>query len=107
MEALKETLKKIDDEVKANNILLYMKGDRAMPRCGFSAQVVQILNSLQVEYETRDVLADQNVREAVKQYSEWPTLPQLYVKGEFVGGCDIVTEMYQNGELQDLVGIKS
>lgn len=107
MEALQETLKKIDDEVKANNILLYMKGDRAMPRCGFSAQVVQILNSLQVEYETRDVLADQNVREAVKQYSEWPTLPQLYVKGEFVGGCDIVTEMYQNGELQDLVGIKS
>ncbi|MCB1199899.1 MAG: Grx4 family monothiol glutaredoxin [Leptospiraceae bacterium] len=107
MEALKETLKKIDDEVKANNILLYMKGDRTMPRCGFSAQVVQILNSLQVEYETRDVLADQNVREAVKQYSEWPTLPQLYVKGEFVGGCDIVTEMYQNGELQDLVGIKS
>ena len=93
--------------IKANNILLYMKGDRAMPRCGFSAQVVQILNSLQVEYETRDVLADQNVREAVKQYSEWPTLPQLYVKGEFVGGCDIVTEMYQNGELQDLVGIKS
>ena len=107
MEALQETLKKIDDEVKANNILLYMKGDRAMPRCGFSAQVVQILNALQVEYETRDVLADQNVREAVKQYSEWPTLPQLYVKGEFVGGCDIVTEMYQNGELQDLVGIKS
>lgn len=107
MEALQETLKKIDDEVKANNILLYMKGDRTMPRCGFSAQVVQILNSLQVEYETRDVLADQNVREAVKQYSEWPTLPQLYVKGEFVGGCDIVTEMYQNGELQDLVGIKS
>lgn len=93
----------IDEEVKNNRVLLYMKGDKDFPMCGFSNQVVNILNSLGVEYETRNVLANDDLRETIKQYSDWPTIPQLYVNGEFVGGCDITTELYQNGELQDLV----
>ena len=78
-----------------------MKGNRQMPQCGFSAQVVQILDSLVPDYDTVDVLSDPEVRQGIKEYSSWPTVPQLYVRGEFVGGCDIVTEMYQSGELHN------
>ena len=81
-------------------VVLFMKGHRQMPQCGFSAQVVQILDSLIPEYATVNVLEDQEVRQGIKDFSNWPTIPQLYVRGEFVGGCDIITEMYQSGELQ-------
>ncbi|MEM7134474.1 MAG: Grx4 family monothiol glutaredoxin [Chloroflexota bacterium] len=94
----------IEQEVKNNKVMLYMKGDKDFPMCGFSNQVVNILNSLEVEYETRNVLADEDLRQTIKEYSEWPTIPQLYVDGEFVGGCDITTELYQNGELKEIVG---
>lgn len=81
-----------------------MKGDKDMPRCGFSARVVDILNHYGVEFATRDVLKSEELRQAIKEYSDWPTLPQLYVNGEFIGGCDIVTELHQNGELKALLG---
>lgn len=90
----------IDGLVKDNRVLLFMKGNRQRPQCGFSAQVVQILDSILPEYRTVDVLSDPEIREGIKEYSSWPTIPQLYVAGEFQGGCDIVTEMYQSGELQ-------
>lgn len=93
----------IDQEVKSNRVMLYMKGDKDFPMCGFSNQVVNILNSLGVEYSTRNVLADEDLRQTIKEYADWPTIPQLYVDGEFVGGCDITTEMYQSGELQALL----
>src|SRR5262245_14760037 len=86
--------------VKDHPVLLFMKGNRQRPQCGFSAQVVQILDSILPEYRTVDVLSDPEIREGIKEYSSWPTIPQLYVAGEFQGGCDIVTEMYQSGELQ-------
>jgi len=86
----------IDD----NEVVLFMKGTRYAPQCGFSAQVVQILDSLVPEYQTVNVLEDPEIRQGIKEFSKWPTIPQLYVRGEFVGGCDIVTEMYQSGELQ-------
>ena len=94
------TRARIDGLVKDNTVLLFMKGNRQRPQCGFSAQVVQILDSLVPEYRTVDVLADAEIRDGIKEYSSWPTIPQLYVAGEFQGGCDIVTEMYQSGELQ-------
>jgi monothiol glutaredoxin len=94
------TRSRIDGLVKDNTVLLFMKGDRHRPQCGFSAQVIQILDSLLQEYRTVDVLADPEIREGIKEYSSWPTIPQLYVAGEFQGGCDIITEMYQSGELQ-------
>lgn len=90
----------IANEVKNNDIVLFMKGTPDFPQCGFSGQVVQILNYLGVEYKGMNVLADDDLRQGVKDYSEWPTVPQLYVKGEFVGGCDIIREMFQAGELQ-------
>ncbi len=93
-----------DERIQAlidqNEVVLFMKGTRYAPQCGFSAQVVQILDSLLPEYQTVDVLADPEIRQGIKEFSKWPTIPQLYVRGEFVGGCDIVTEMYQSGELQ-------
>lgn len=92
----------IDETVKANDVVLYMKGTRSMPQCGFSSRVVGVLNYMGVEFQDVDVLADQDVRQGVKDYSDWPTIPQLYVKGEFVGGCDIVTEMTLSGELDEL-----
>ena len=92
----------IDETVKSNDVVLYMKGTRAMPQCGFSSRVVGVLNYMGVDFQEVDVLADQNVRQGVKDYSDWPTIPQLYVKGEFVGGCDIVTEMTLSGELDEL-----
>ena len=94
------TRSRIDGLVKDNTVLLFMKGNRQQPQCGFSAQVVQILDSLLPQYRTVDVLADPEIRDGIKEYSSWPTIPQLYLGGEFQGGCDIVIEMYQNGELQ-------
>lgn len=90
----------IDDKVKNNDVFLFMKGSPDFPQCGFSGQVVQILNYLGVEYASANVLDNQELREGVKAYTNWPTIPQLYIKGEFVGGADIVREMFQSGELQ-------
>jgi len=97
---------RIEAEVKANPVMLYMKGDAMFPQCGFSARVVQILTHLGVPFATANVLEDPQLRDGVKQFSQWPTVPQLYVKGEFVGGCDIVTEMFQSGELGTLLAEK-
>jgi monothiol glutaredoxin len=94
---------RIDALVKEHRVLLFMKGDRRVPQCGFSATVVQILDSLLPEYATFDVLSDDEIRQAIKEYSSWPTIPQLYVGGEFQGGCDIVRELYETGELQQLL----
>jgi len=90
----------IDNEVKGNDVVLFMKGTPTFPQCGFSGQVVQILDYLGVDYKGVNVLENMDVREGIKEYSNWPTIPQLYVKGEFVGGCDIIREMFQEGELQ-------
>ena len=95
---------RIDDLVKKNRVLLFMKGDRSYPQCGFSATVVQILDSLIPDYRTVDVLSDPAIRDGVKVYSQWPTIPQLYIDGEFQGGCDIVREMYASGELKEKLG---
>ncbi len=101
---IEEMKAQIDKDVKENQVVLFMKGNKEFPQCGFSARVVQILNQHGATFVTRDVLADPVLRDAIKQYSDWPTLPQLYVKGEFVGGCDIVTEMAQKNELAPLLG---
>ena len=93
----------IDNEVKANEVLLFMKGTPQFPMCGFSGQVVQILDYLGVGYKGLNVLENDELRQAIKAYSDWPTIPQLYVKGEFVGGCDIIREMFQSGELQSML----
>lgn len=98
------TRQRIDDLVKKNRVLLFMKGDRSFPQCGFSATVVQILDSLIPDYQTVDVLSDPAIRDGVKAYSQWPTIPQLYIDGEFQGGCDIVREMYASGELKEKLG---
>ena len=90
----------IDNEVKTNDVVLFMKGSPDFPQCGFSGRVVQILDYVGVDYKSHNVLADGDLRQGIKDYSSWPTIPQLYVKGEFVGGCDIITEMFQAGELQ-------
>ena len=94
---------RIQSEIAANPVMLYMKGNAMFPQCGFSARVVQILTHMGVPFQTANVLEDPELREGVKQFSSWPTVPQLYVKGEFVGGCDIVTEMFQSGELESLL----
>ena len=94
---------RIQSEITANPVMLYMKGNAMFPQCGFSARVVQILTHLGVPFQTANVLEDPALRDGVKEFSQWPTVPQLYVKGEFVGGCDIVTEMYQSGELEALL----
>ena len=96
---------RIDTLVKQHKILVFMKGNKLMPQCGFSNNVVQILNSLGVTYETVDVLDDWDIRQGIKEYSEWPTIPQLYIDGEFIGGSDIVYELYQKGELQQKVAV--
>tara|TARA_Y100000590_G_scaffold467715_1_gene647594 strand:+ start:1270 stop:1605 length:336 start_codon:yes stop_codon:yes gene_type:complete len=92
---------KIREDIDSNDIVLYMKGTPIFPQCGFSSTVVQILNNLGVKFKSVDVLMDQNIRQGIKDFSDWPTIPQLYVKGEFVGGCDIIMEMFENGELSD------
>ncbi|RME65374.1 MAG: Grx4 family monothiol glutaredoxin [Alphaproteobacteria bacterium] len=94
--------KSIDD----NAVVLFMKGTPLFPQCGFSAAVVDILSRLDVDFASHDVLADPALRQGIKEFSQWPTIPQLYVKGEFVGGCDIVREMYASGELEDLLSEK-
>ena len=94
------TRERIQTEVDANDVLLFMKGTPVFPQCGFSAAVIQVLSHLQVKFSSINVLEDPDIRDGIKQYSEWPTIPQLYVKGEFVGGCDIIREMYETGELE-------
>lgn len=101
-----ETQKAIDDAVKSNDVVLFMKGTPTFPQCGFSSVVVQVLDYLGVEYVSNNVLENEDVREGVKAYSDWPTIPQLYVKGEFVGGCDIVKEMFEAGELKAFMAEK-
>lgn len=93
----------IDSEIKSNDIVLFLKGTPQFPQCGFSGQVVQILDYLGVEYRAINVLDNADIRQGIKDYSNWPTIPQLYVKGEFVGGCDIIREMFQASELQTLL----
>ena len=95
-----ELKEKIDKLVQDNKILLFMKGNKLMPQCGFSNNVVQVLNTLGVPYETVDVLEDDDIRQGIKEYSNWPTIPQLYLNGEFVGGSDIIVDLYNSGELQ-------
>jgi len=92
----------IDNEVKGNDVVLFMKGNPQAPMCGFSAQVVQILDHLGVNYKGLNVLESDELRNGIKTYSNWPTIPQLYVKGEFIGGCDIIREMFETGELKQL-----
>lgn len=95
---------RIDEIVKKNDVVLFMKGTALFPQCGFSSRAVSILDHLGVPFETVDVLQDPEIRQGIKEYSDWPTIPQLYVKGEFVGGSDIMMEMFQSGELKTLVG---
>jgi monothiol glutaredoxin len=94
---------RIQGDIEQNDVMLYMKGTPMFPQCGFSARVIQILTHMNVPFHTANVLEDAELREGIKSFSQWPTIPQLYVKGEFVGGCDIITEMYQNGELETLM----
>lgn len=100
---LQEKLKKIEIDVKDYPVVLFMKGNKSLPMCGFSARVVDILKRSGVEFETRDVLQDENLRAAIKEFSNWPTLPQLYIRGKFIGGCDIIEQLHESGELQDLL----
>jgi monothiol glutaredoxin len=100
-----ETQQRIEDLVQQNKIMVFMKGNKLMPQCGFSNNVVQILNMLGAPYETIDVLADSEIRDGVKAFSNWPTIPQVYINGEFVGGSDILIELYQKGELQQIVEV--
>ena len=97
---------RIQAEITEHPVMLYMKGTAMFPQCGFSARVVQILSHLNVPFRTANVLEEPDLRDGIKQFSNWPTVPQLYVKGEFVGGCDIITEMFQSGELETLLAEK-
>lgn len=100
---MSETAPRIDALVKSNDVVLFMKGTVLFPQCGFSSKAVAILDHLGVKFETVDVLQDPEIRQGIKDYSDWPTVPQLYVKGEFVGGSDIMMEMFEAGELQQLI----
>jgi monothiol glutaredoxin len=100
-----EVKARIEQLVTDNKIMVFMKGSKLMPQCGFSNNVVQILNTLGVPYETLDILADADIRQGIKEYSNWPTIPQVYINGEFVGGSDIAIELYQSGELQQMVEV--
>jgi len=93
---------RIDETVKANDVVLFMKGTKEMPQCGFSSKVAGVLNYIGIDYTDVNVLADEDIRAGIKDYSDWPTIPQLYVKGEFVGGCDIIVEMTLSGELDGM-----
>ena len=97
---------RIKDDIQSNDVVLYMKGSPVFPQCGFSAAVVQILTHLNVKFKGVDVLSDPSIRQGIKEFSNWPTIPQLYVKGDFIGGCDIVREMFQTGELQETLQSK-
>ena len=92
----------IKDTIEKNDVVLFMKGTKMMPQCGFSSRVAGVLNFMGVEFADVNVLADAEIRQGIKDFSDWPTIPQLYVKGEFVGGCDIIREMFQTGELREL-----
>lgn len=101
---------RIQKDLDANDVVLFMKGDAAFPQCGFSSLVVQVLSQIGVPFKDINVLEDNDLRQGIKDFTQWPTIPQLYVKGEFVGGCDIVREMYETGELQQLLedkGVKA
>jgi monothiol glutaredoxin len=100
-----ETQERIEHLIQGNKILVFMKGNKLMPQCGFSNNVVQILNVLGVPFETVDVLEDYDIRQGIKEYSNWPTIPQVYINGQFVGGSDIMIELYQSGELQQMVEV--
>ena len=100
-----DTRKRIDDLINASPILVFMKGTKLMPQCGFSNNVVQILNALGMNFETFDVLSDEEIRQGIKEYSSWPTIPQVYLKGEFLGGSNILVEMYNAGELREKLEI--
>jgi len=97
---------RIQKDIDANDVVLFMKGEAAFPQCGFSSLVVQVLSQLGVTFKDINVLEDNEIRQGIKDFSDWPTIPQLYVKGEFIGGCDIVREMYESGELQALLNDK-
>jgi monothiol glutaredoxin len=101
-----QTKERIQTLIQSSPIFVFMKGTKLMPQCGFSNNVVQILNALGMSFETFDVLSDAEIRQGVKDYSEWPTIPQIYVKGEFMGGSDILIEMYNNGELKEKLEIE-
>ena len=103
---MSDTNARLDEIVKSSDVVLFMKGSALFPQCGFSSRAVAILDHLGVEYATVDVLQDQGIRQGIKQFSDWPTIPQLYVKGEFVGGSDIMMEMYEAGELGELLAEK-
>ncbi len=96
-------VERIQNDIDTNRFMLFMKGNAQFPMCGFSSKVVDILKHLNVEFATADVLQDMELRQAIKEFSDWPTLPQLYIDGKFVGGCDIVMEMFESGELQQLI----
>ncbi|MES2962109.1 MAG: Grx4 family monothiol glutaredoxin [Pseudomonadota bacterium] len=100
-------LEKIQQTILNNDVVLYMKGTKDFPQCGFSAAVAHVLKTLGVNFHDVDILRDPEVRQGIKEYSDWPTIPQLYIKGEFIGGCDIVKEMFQSGELQELLKAKN
>ena len=101
-----QTRERIQQEVASGDVVLFMKGTPVFPQCGFSAAVVQVLNHMGVTFKGVDVLQDMSIREGVKEFSSWPTIPQLYVKGEFVGGCDIIREMFETGELAELLNTR-
>ena len=100
---MNEAITNIKNEIDENDVVLFMKGTSSMPQCGFSSRVAGVLNYLEVHYKDVNVLENEELREGIKKFSNWPTIPQLYVKGEFVGGCDIITEMAMSGELDDLL----
>ncbi len=100
---MEDVQKKIAADVASNPILLYVKGNKQFPQCGFSKAVMDIFNTLGAQYETRDVLSDPEIRDGVKEFTKWPTIPQIFIGGKFVGGCDIIREMYQNGQLAPMV----
>ncbi|MFZ3081129.1 Grx4 family monothiol glutaredoxin [Rhodoferax ferrireducens] len=107
---MSDTQQRIDDLVKSNEVLLFMKGNASFPQCGFSGRAIQILQACGVDpktLKTVNVLEDEEIRAGIKDYSNWPTIPQLYIKGEFIGGADIMMEMYQNGELQQALAAKA
>lgn len=100
-----ETIKKrIEKDVKGNKVMLYMKGTPDQPQCGFSARAVDILREYNVPFHSFNILEDEAIRQGVKEYADWPTIPQLYINGEFIGGCDIMTELHENGELKKILG---
>lgn len=100
-----ELKQRIEDIINSDRIVVFMKGSKLMPQCGFSNNVVQILNTIGVPFQTFDVLSDYDIRQGIKEYSNWPTIPQVYVNGEFIGGSDILIEMYQTGELQQMIEV--